>query len=52
MFLCDYREDYAALSEKGLSLEIGGKSYEVRLIDDPMGMHAHLETHLRYVGGA
>ncbi|MEG1906847.1 MAG: hypothetical protein RR178_05215 [Gordonibacter sp.] len=50
LWLCDYNEAYAVLSENGLSLEINGKPYEVLLIDDPMGMHDHLETYLRYVG--
>lgn len=49
VFVSDYRADYADLSEVGLSLEIGGKSYEVKLIDDPMGMHEHMETYLRLV---
>lgn len=50
LWICDYREDFAALPEAGLSLEIGGARYEILTIDDPMGMHEHLETHLRRVG--
>ncbi|MEG0991347.1 MAG: hypothetical protein RSN88_10840 [Gordonibacter sp.] len=50
LWLCDYDEAYAALPEGGLSLVIDGKPYEVLLIEDPMGMHEHLETYLRYVG--
>ncbi|GAA6488457.1 hypothetical protein [Gordonibacter urolithinfaciens] len=52
VFVSDYDEEYAAMTENGLSLVIGGKSYEVRLIDDPMGLHRHIETYLKYVGGA
>ena len=52
LFLSDYDADYAALSEDGLSLVIGGRRYEVLLIDDPMGLHQHLETFLKYVGDA
>lgn len=51
LFLCDYGEAYAALiGQKGLSLEIDGGRYEVLHIDDPMGLHSHLETFLRRVG--
>ena len=50
VFVSDYDADYAALEEDGLSLVIGGRRYEVLLIDDPMGLHAHIETFLRYVG--
>lgn len=50
LFLCDYSAEYAALrKEKGLSLVIDGDRYEVLLIDDPMGLHQHLETFLRRV---
>lgn len=50
VFISDYDAAYAALSEAGLSLVVEGKSYEVLLIDDPMGLHAHVETYLRHVG--
>ena len=49
VFISDYIAEYAELSEIGLSLEIGGKSYEVKLIDDPMSLHEHIETYLRLV---
>lgn len=51
LFISDYDETYAGLSENGLSLVIGGDIYEVLLIDDPMGLHQHIETYLKYVGG-
>ena len=50
VFLCDYDAKYAALrKEKGLSLVIDGNRYEVLLVDDPMGLHQHIETFLRRV---
>ena len=52
VFVCDYDERYASLDENGLSLAIGPNRYEVLLIDDPMGMHGHIETYLKYTGGA
>lgn len=30
---------------------VGGTIYDILLIDDPMGMHQHLEIYLKYVGG-
>lgn len=50
IFVSDYDESYAALSEKGLSLIVGDREYDVLLIDDPMGLHYHIETYLQYVG--
>lgn len=50
LFISDYNAAFAALAEAGLSLAIDGKQYEVLLIDDPLGLHEHLETYLRYVG--
>lgn len=50
VFLCDYSDDIASLDEEGLSLLCGGRRYEVLLIDDPMGMHDHIEVMLKYLG--
>lgn len=30
---------------------IKGNVYQILMIDDPMGMHKHLEIYLKYVGG-
>ena len=30
---------------------IEGQMYQIQLIDDPMGMHQHLEIYLKFVGG-
>lgn len=53
IFLCDYRaldEDIAVTSENA-RMVIGGKVYDILLIDDPMGANEHLEIYLRFVGG-
>ena len=52
VFLSDYDPDFAKLSTSNLFLLAGGRRYEVLLIDDPMGMHEHLETFLKHVGDA
>lgn len=50
IFLCDYHSLSGATSENA-RLVVDGLVYEILLIDDPMGMHQHLELYLRYVGG-
>jgi SPP1 family predicted phage head-tail adaptor len=48
IFICDY----AAIDRKAddKRLIVDGIPYDVLLIDDPMGMHQHLEIYLRFVG--
>lgn len=48
VFLCDYAPIQGF--EENKRLLIGGSSYDVLLIDDPMGMHQHLEIYLKYTG--
>lgn len=50
MFICDYTA-LDGISPERARLVASGKVYEVLLIDDPMGMHRHLEIYLKYVGG-
>ncbi len=37
-------------SENGRML-VNGNIYQILMIDDPMGLHKHLEIYLKYVGG-
>ena len=30
---------------------INDSVYNIQLIDDPMGLHQHLEIYLKYIGG-
>lgn len=48
VFICDY----ASIEEKtrNLKAECNGMEFDVTLIDDPMGLHEHLEIFLKYVG--
>lgn len=50
LWICDFDVGFADLKVQGLSLVVAGEPYEVLLIDDPMGIHDHLEAYLRYVG--
>lgn len=49
VFVADYVE-IEATAEESRAL-IDGKTYDVMLIDDPMGMHRQLEIYLKYTGG-
>lgn len=49
VFLADYAE--LSVEPEECRALIGGKVYDVLLIDDPMGLHEHLEIYLKYVGG-
>lgn len=48
IFLCDY----VAIDKRATELKayINNDMYDVMLIDDPMGLHKHLEIYLKYVG--
>ena len=48
MFICDYIAIDKLATE--LKAYIDNKMYDVMLIDDPMGLHYHLEIYLKYVG--
>lgn len=50
VFIADYvnLKDIKAEEVKGV---INGELYDIKLIDDPMGLKEHLEIYLNYVGG-
>ena len=49
IFLADYVE--LNVDAENCRALIGGCIYDVLLIDDPMGLHEHLEIYLKFVGG-
>lgn len=51
VFLADYDAVIAAAAVQTCRATINGQRYDVQLIDDPMGMHQHLELYLKYTGG-
>lgn len=52
LFMCDYFDFKALeLSPESSRMLIEGEVYDIMLIDDPMGLHQHLEIHLEYLGG-
>jgi len=51
IFMCDYVALDASIKAENSRLIVNGERYDITLIDDPMGMHQHLEIYLRYTGG-
>lgn len=52
IFLSDYVPLAEGIRAENSRMVIGGKIYDVTLIDDPMEMHQQLEIYLKYTGGA
>lgn len=48
VFICDYTPLRVSVSSR---LIVDGKTYDIMLIDNPMGLHHQLEIYLRMVGG-
>lgn len=51
VFLCDYEPLPDGVDAEAARMVIGGQTYDVTLLDDPMGLHEHLEIFLKYTGG-
>lgn len=51
MFFCDYQKWIPNIDAEHSRFIINDEKYDVLMIDDPMGMHQHLEIYLKYVGG-
>lgn len=51
-YITDYYQSLADQDPEVCRMLIDGKIYDVQWIDDPMGMHEHLEIYLKAVGGA
>ena len=51
VFVADYMQLDSRITSENSRMVIGGKRYDVMLIDDPMEMHKQLEIYLKYTGG-
>lgn len=54
IFICDYFNlcvDGEKLTTENSRILIDGEVYEVRLYDDVMRLHEHMEIYLKYLGG-
>lgn len=50
-FINEQSAETIQLISENSRVVINGKTYDVMLIDDPMGLHKHLEIYLKYTGG-
>ena len=50
VFISDYT-DLNGITADDARMIVNGVKYEVKLIDNPMGMNQQLEIYLKYVGG-
>lgn len=51
IFIADYKALDKRIRPESSRVLIDGMVYDVMLIDDPMGLHEHLEIYLKYTGG-
>lgn len=51
VFLCDYVPLDARIKAENSRLVVGGKVFDILLIDDPMELHEQIEIYLKYTGG-
>lgn len=49
IFICDYKP--ITFTSENSRVIINNQMYQITFIDDPMGLHQHLEFYLKYVGG-
>lgn len=51
VFLCDFVPLDARIKAENSRLVVGGKVFDILLIDDPMELHEQIEIYLKYTGG-
>lgn len=51
VFVADYVELDSNVTSENSRLIVGGKTYDIMLIDNPMGLNYQLEISLKYTGG-
>ena len=51
IFVSDFYELDSRIKAENSRMVIGGKAYDIVLIDDPMGLHKQLEIFLDFTGG-
>lgn len=49
VFIADYKD--IKVDEEEARMVINGRNYDVKYIDNPMGLNEHLEIFLKYIGG-
>lgn len=51
VFIADYVPLASGISAENSRMLIEGQRYDITMIDDPMGLHAHYEIFLKFTGG-
>ena len=51
VFIADYNQIDSSVKAENSRMIVNNEAYDVMLIDDPMGLHRHLEIYLQYRGG-
>lgn len=51
IFIGDYVKLDSRINAENARMVIGGKRYDILLIDDPMEMHQQIEFYLKFTGG-
>jgi len=55
IFVCDYQpltlDEKPDVTPENARMIIEGQVYDIKIIDDPMNLHQHLEIYLKFVGG-
>ncbi len=51
VFVADYAALDPSIKAENSRMIVSGLRYDVMLIDDPMGLHKHLEIFLKFTGG-
>ena len=51
VFVADYEPLAEGIKAENSRMVVGGKVYDIMLIDDPMELHRQLEIYLKYTGG-
>ena len=51
VFVSDWKQLDPSVKAENSRMIVNGGVYDVKLIDDPMGLHKQLEIYLKYTGG-
>ena len=51
VFVSDWKQLDSSVKAENSRMLVNGGVYDVKLIDDPMGLHKQLEIYLKYTGG-
>lgn len=51
VFICDYADNALMFNSGVTKCDVSGYGeFQILLVDDPMGLHQHIEVYLKYIG--